>query len=99
MSKVSASKMNSRDLLELYYSFNLETCDLKHFGVIKNECIKRNLIDGFITPINDFSTNLENLNQVNPYEKEMDRARTFFICRESIISYLSVNNTIQKIGA
>lgn len=99
VNKVSASKMNSRDLLELYYSFNLETCDLKHFGVIKNECIKRNLIDGLILPINEFSTNIENINEVNPYEIEMDKARTFFICRESIISYLSVNNTILEIGA
>lgn len=99
VNKVSAFKMNTRDLLELYYSFNLETCDLKHFGVIKNECIKRNLIDGLILPINEFSTNIENINEVNPYEKEMDKARTFFICRESIISFLSVNNTIQKIGA
>ena len=99
MSKVSASKINSRDLLELYYSFNLETCDLKHFGVIKNECIKRNLLSGVILPINEFSTNIENPTLINPYEAQFEKARTFLTCRDVITSFIAVNNSILEIGA
>lgn len=97
--KLPVTKMNSRDLLELYYSFDVETCDLKRFGLVKNECIKRGFINGHVLPLNDFSLNIENVESVNPYKEQFVKARIFFTCRDVLTSFLAINNSILELGA
>ncbi|WP_263833715.1 hypothetical protein [Sulfurospirillum oryzae] len=54
------------ELLQYHYSLNPETCNLQHYGLVQNECIKRGLINGQLQSLNDFSTNVIETN-TNPY--------------------------------
>ena len=49
---------NDYDLMSYYYTLNPELCNLQHFGLVQNECIKRGLIGGEIQSLNDFNTNI-----------------------------------------
>ncbi|WP_041956857.1 rolling circle replication-associated protein [Sulfurospirillum arsenophilum] len=49
------------DLVQYYHKLNPELCNLQHFGLVQNECIKRGLIHGQIQSLNDFNTNFENI--------------------------------------
>lgn len=49
------NKRGDYDLIAYYNRLNVEICDLKHFGLVQNECIKRGLIKGQIQSINDFN--------------------------------------------
>ena len=46
------------ELLQYYHSLNPELCNLQHFGLVQNECIRRGLINGQIQSLNDFNTNI-----------------------------------------
>lgn len=52
------SQRGNYDLIDYYNHLNIETCNLQHFGLVQNECIRRNLINGEIQSINDFNTNI-----------------------------------------
>lgn len=54
--KKSISRMKNYELFQYYQSLNPEICNLQHFGLVKNECIKRDLIEGSIQSLNDFNT-------------------------------------------
>ncbi|ARU49414.1 rolling circle replication-associated protein [Sulfurospirillum diekertiae] len=47
------------DLVQYYRKLNPELCNLQHFGLVQNECIKRGLIEGQIQSLNDFNTDFE----------------------------------------
>jgi hypothetical protein len=51
------SKMQSYQLYQYYKSLDPEdkNIDLKHFGLVQNECIKRNLLPGEIQSLNNFN--------------------------------------------
>lgn len=49
------NKRGDYDLIAYYNRLNVEICDLKHFGLVQNECIKRGLIKGELQNINDFN--------------------------------------------
>jgi len=53
------SHRTNYDLVQYYYALNPETCNLQHFGLVQNECIKRGLIYGQIQSLNDFNTDFE----------------------------------------
>ena len=55
--KKPISKRGDYDLLDYYYKLNPDDddCNLQHFGLVQNECIKRGLIDGQIQSLNDFN--------------------------------------------
>lgn len=55
-SHIAPSSLNSYELLQYYYTLNPETCNLQHFGLVQNECIKRGLIDGELQSLNDFNS-------------------------------------------
>lgn len=50
---------NDYDLMSYYYTLNPELCNLQHFGLVQNECVKRGLIGGEIQSLNDFNTDFE----------------------------------------
>jgi len=52
------SRFRDYQLYEYYKSLDPEDVDLKHFGLVQNECIKRFLIQGKIQPLNDFNTEI-----------------------------------------
>jgi len=51
------SKRGDYDLLDYYYKLNPDddSCNLKHFGLVQNECIQRGLIQGEIQSPNSFN--------------------------------------------
>lgn len=55
------NKRGDYDLIAYYNRLNVEICDLKHFGLVQNECIKRGLIKGNLQNVNDFNTNFNQL--------------------------------------
>jgi hypothetical protein len=50
------SKMSHNDLFNYYQNIDIEEVELPHFGLVQNECIKRNLIEGEIQSLDDFNT-------------------------------------------
>lgn len=52
----SINNYSRYELLQYYYTLNPETCNLQHFGLVQNECIKRGLIEGELQSLNDFNT-------------------------------------------
>lgn len=57
----SLNNYSHYDLFTYYNRLNIETCDLKHFGLVQNECIRRGLIKGNLQNVNDFNTNFNYL--------------------------------------
>lgn len=55
-SHISPDSLTDYELHKYYYSLNPELCNLQHFGLVQNECIKRGLIEGQIQSLNDFNT-------------------------------------------
>ena len=53
------SHRKNYDLIQYYHSLNPEFCNLQHFGLVQNECIKRGLVEGQIQSLNDFNTDFE----------------------------------------
>ena len=47
------------DLVQYYHTLNPELCNLQHFGLVQNECIKRGLVEGQVQSLNDFNTDFE----------------------------------------
>lgn len=43
------------DLMQYYHSLDPLTCNYQHYGLVQNECIRRNLIEGEILSLNCFS--------------------------------------------
>jgi flagellar biosynthesis/type III secretory pathway chaperone len=52
------SRLKNFQLLKYYNSLDIENCNLTHFGITQNECIKRGLISGIIHNLNDFNTDI-----------------------------------------
>ena len=65
------------DLMTHYIRLNPETCNLQHFGLVQNECIKRGLIKGEIQSLDLFSTDIVS-DRVNPFEHEFKALRTHY---------------------
>jgi len=53
------SHRKNYDLVQYYHTLNPEICNLQHFGLVQNECIKRGLIEGQVQSLNDFNTDFE----------------------------------------
>ena len=60
MPPIVPSKMQDFELYQYYLKLNknIDDCELVHFGITQNECIKRGLIDGQIQSLNDFNTSI-----------------------------------------
>jgi len=59
------------DLMQYYNSLNPDLCNLQHFNLVRNECIKRGLIEGEILPINIFDS------AVNPYLEQFKQFKKY----------------------
>jgi len=70
------SDLKSYELLSYYYKLNPETYNLQHFGLVKNECVKRGLINGQVQSLNDFSTDLVKTN-INPYSDQLSKFKYY----------------------
>ncbi|MDD3324305.1 MAG: replication endonuclease [Sulfurospirillaceae bacterium] len=57
----SINNYSKFDLLQYYYSLDVEKCDLKHFGLVKNECIRRGLLYEDFTPVDNYNTDFEKI--------------------------------------
>lgn len=57
----SINNYSRYELLQYYHSLNPELCNLQHFGLVQNECIRRGLIEGKIQSLNDFNTDFESI--------------------------------------
>lgn len=55
------SKRGDWELYNYYLQLDVETCNLQHFGLVQNECIKRGFIKGEIQSLNNFNTNFKNI--------------------------------------
>lgn len=73
---VPVPDLKSYELLSYYYKLNPEKCNLQHFGLVQNECIKRGLINGQIQLLNDFSTDLVETN-INPYLNQFSKFKEY----------------------
>ena len=59
--------LDNEDKLEMYFSFlsklyenkDIDSIDLNHYALVKNELIKRNQIPGEILPISDYKINFD----------------------------------------
>ena len=56
------SRMKDYELMQYYRNYDIEdsTLDLKHFGILQNELIKRGLLNSKLQNVNDFNTNITN---------------------------------------
>ena len=54
----SLNNYSHYDLFAYYQRLDVDTCNLHHFGLVQNECIRRGLIKGDLQNINDFNTNI-----------------------------------------
>ena len=53
---LSVKKMSDYKLFNHFQSLDVETCNLHHFGLVKNELIERGLLSGEIISLDDFNT-------------------------------------------
>lgn len=90
---------NSYDLMYYFHSLDPFTCNSQHFHLVRNECVKRGLLDGQIQALNDFHQNMNNTKGFNPYFKELDRARAYFSSVSAVNSLVSLQNIISQIGS
>lgn len=51
----SINNYSKWELLQYYHSLNPLTCNYQHYGLVQNECIRRDLIKGEILSLNCFS--------------------------------------------
>lgn len=51
----SINNYSKYELLQYYYSLNPLECNYQHYGLVQNECIRRDLIKGEILSLNCFS--------------------------------------------
>lgn len=68
--------MKNYELLQYYFKLDPEECNLHHFGIVQNECVKRGLIVGQIQSLNDFSTDIKTTN-VNPYSDQLANFKAY----------------------
>ncbi|WP_041962231.1 hypothetical protein [Sulfurospirillum cavolei] len=59
--KKPVSHMKNYELLQYYFKLDPEECNLHHFGIVQNECVKRGLIEGTIQSLNDFNTDFDEM--------------------------------------
>ena len=90
--------MTNFDLYSHYIALNPETCNLQRFGILQNECVKRGLVQGSISSLNDFTTDWKQYD-LNPFADEFDRVRSHFSACSAVNSLVSLQNIISNIGA
>lgn len=79
----SISTFSRFELLQYYYSLDVETCDLHHFGFIKNTLIKKGLLNELLVPIDDYNTEiLPQDKKKNPFEYDFNRALLYYKHRQ-----------------
>jgi len=76
-----------------YKFFPLVHDNFVYYTLLRNECIKRGLIQGSIQSCNTI------FEEENPYKDEFTKARTYFSSMEAVNSLISLQNIISKIGA
>ncbi len=54
-------KAGNYALYSHFITLDPETVDLKRYGFVKNECINRGLVDGVVTPIDNYNTDFEKI--------------------------------------
>jgi hypothetical protein len=59
---VPFKKMKDYQLFQYALSLDIEETNLHHFHAVKNECVKRGLIDGEIQPVEDIDQIIESMN-------------------------------------
>lgn len=59
------SKRGDWELYNYYNALNPDTCNLQHFGLVQNECIKRGLIQGEIQSLNHFNVDFSYLKRLS----------------------------------
>lgn len=70
----SLNNYSHMNLLHYFKTLDIDSCSLHHYGVVKNECIRRKLIKGFHESINIFNTEIEFSNFQNPFFEQINRA-------------------------
>ena len=63
-SEVPVSKMSDYILFNHYQSLNIETCNLHHFGLVKNELIRRGLLNDELVSLNDYNLDFPKVTNV-----------------------------------
>lgn len=76
-----------------YKFFPLVDDNFKYYNLVRNECIDRGLLKASKTSCNNFFTH------DNPFEAEFNKARAYFSSMSAINTFVSIKNTISKMGA
>lgn len=72
------SRMNNYALFEYYKTLDIENVNFQHFGLTKNECIKRGLIDDVPAPLDSYGVDFDYLEKpLNPYAEQFENFQNY----------------------